>query len=452
MKKYLKLLLMALLVCGVMIPNVLVKADELESEEVSDNINIVEGTQSGDYWYEDLEDGKVVITRYTGSGGDVTIPSTLGGKTVTSIGMFAFQDCISLTAVTIPASVTSIELQAFYGCTNLVSVKLSSGLKSMGNNIFMGCSKLESIKIPSSVTSIGDNVFYACGSYFTILCSPTSYAATYAKNNYIFYAEKSMKDLKITLSETTCIYDGDYKEPKVTVKDGNKTLKDETEYVIFYEKNQAIGKATVTIVGIGNGIYGGKVTKTFNIIKGNYYNDEISGGDWNGKYYYLGGLKMTDIFFSDGRYTYYLQADGTAMKNRLTYHPDGIHLIYFDDKGHELFDKFQYCADVKYTCYFDTNGYLYKDVITFSNGKAYYLDGTGKMKQNEYFKFDNGVDLGYAQADGSLMNTGFGYDPFGNTVFYHWNGMIARGLITDGTWYYDMDLTDGHLVGKFAAN
>ena len=48
--------------------------------------------------------------------GAVTIPSTLGGKTVTSIGGCAFYDCSGLTSVTIPDSVTGIGTSAFYGC------------------------------------------------------------------------------------------------------------------------------------------------------------------------------------------------------------------------------------------------------------------------------------------------------------------------------------------------
>ncbi len=178
-------------------------------------------------------------------------------------------------------------------------------------------------------------------------------------------------------------------------------------------------------------------------------NEWLTGPDKELRYVDNKGIMIINKFMFDGAYTYFLQADGSPMKNRLTYHPDGVHLIYFDEQGHELFDKFQYCKDVGYTCYFDSQGYLYKDVITFSNGKTYYLDGTGRMKQSEWFKFDNGVDLGYANADGSLMNSGFGYDPWGRVVFYHWNGMVARGLISDGVWYYHMDETDGHLLGQF---
>ena len=48
-----------------------------------------------------IEDG--VLTAYTGSGGDVTIPAG-----VTEIGVAAFEDCTGLTSVTIPESIKKI--------------------------------------------------------------------------------------------------------------------------------------------------------------------------------------------------------------------------------------------------------------------------------------------------------------------------------------------------------
>ena len=51
-----------------------------------------------------------------------------------------------------------------------------------------------------------------------------------------------------------------------------------------------------------------------------YYNITVNGGTWDGTHYYLpSGTMVYNAFFSDGTHTYYLQADGTPMKDRLTY-------------------------------------------------------------------------------------------------------------------------------------
>ena len=183
-----------------------------------------------------------------------------------------------------------------------------------------------------------------------------------------------------------------------------------------------------------------------------YGNDTFYQGDDGNLRCYENGKLVTNEFKFDGTYTYYMQADGTPMKDRLTYHPDGEHIIYLDTEGHEVFTNFQYCPSVNYICYFDSQGYLYKDQITFVGDKTYYLNANGALEQNGWFRFANGLDYGWANGDGTLITTGFSADPYGRTVFYHWNGMVARGLITDGVYYYNMDTTDGHYLGQFPVN
>ena len=60
------------------------------------------------YSYTTNSDHTITITAYTGSEGAVIIPIITNGLSVTTIGDNAFQDCQSLTSVTIPGSVTNI--------------------------------------------------------------------------------------------------------------------------------------------------------------------------------------------------------------------------------------------------------------------------------------------------------------------------------------------------------
>lgn len=84
--------------------------------------------------------GTITITGYTGSGGNVTIPSTISGLPVTSIGDHAFQEGlfggIRLTRVTIPDTVTNIGVDAFFDCIGLTSVFIAGNAPGVGDDAF----------------------------------------------------------------------------------------------------------------------------------------------------------------------------------------------------------------------------------------------------------------------------------------------------------------------------
>jgi hypothetical protein len=126
--------------------------------------------QAQDYTYT-VNNGTITITRYTGPGGDVTIPGTINGLPVRGIGDGAFFNCTNLTNVTIPNSVTSIGTSAFDSCTSLTSVTIPNSVKSIGDHAFDNLTRLTSVTIPNSVTSIGI-AFVGCASLSAITVDP----------------------------------------------------------------------------------------------------------------------------------------------------------------------------------------------------------------------------------------------------------------------------------------
>ena len=70
---------------------------------------------------------------------------------VTNIGKYAFDGCISLTGINIPDSVTRIGYAAFYGCKSLTSINIPNSVISIGQVAFDGCTSLTSITFEGTV-------------------------------------------------------------------------------------------------------------------------------------------------------------------------------------------------------------------------------------------------------------------------------------------------------------
>ena len=186
---------------------------------------------SGDYQYILLADGTAEITRCYSKEVELTVPDTLDGHSVTSIGDRAFHGCYSLTSITLPEGLTSIGDRAFSGCFSLTGITLPDSVTEMGINPFIGCEKLTDIRVspaqpvfatidgvlfnktekklicypyaftaseyqvPKGILSIGDYVFSGCGS----LTSITLPEGLTSIGDYAFYWCTSL--MNITLPE-----------------------------------------------------------------------------------------------------------------------------------------------------------------------------------------------------------------------------------------------------------
>ena len=131
-------------------------------------ISFLEDTNSIKYLISASGNTAYLINGSSASG-NVVLPNTLFGASVTSIGDGAFYGCSSLTSVTIPNSVTSIGYGTFSDCTSLTNITIPGSVTSIGDNAFSSCFSLTSVTIPGSVTSIGDYAFGNCSSLTSII-------------------------------------------------------------------------------------------------------------------------------------------------------------------------------------------------------------------------------------------------------------------------------------------
>lgn len=118
------------------------------------------------------------IVGYTGSGGTVTIPDTINGQPVTSIGELAFRGCSTLTSITMGANINTIGGGAFNVCGSLTNIVFGNSVTNIAEGAFAECGNLANVTIPDSVTSIGENAFDGCASLTTVTlgCGVTNIA------------------------------------------------------------------------------------------------------------------------------------------------------------------------------------------------------------------------------------------------------------------------------------
>ena len=102
---------------------------------------------------------------------------------VTNIGDYAFFGCKDLISVAIPASVINIGDYVFYGCKNLTTVSILGNVTTIGNYAFYNCSGIASIEIPNSVTSIGEYAFFGCSLASVVIPGSVTSIGTYAFGN-----------------------------------------------------------------------------------------------------------------------------------------------------------------------------------------------------------------------------------------------------------------------------
>ena len=85
----------------------------------------------------------------------------------------AFENCQSITSVSVPSSVGTISYRAFKHCNNLCGVTLQEGLEEIGNVAFQDCIKLTSLTMPSTLKRMGYRPFNGCTNLYSLIMLAT---------------------------------------------------------------------------------------------------------------------------------------------------------------------------------------------------------------------------------------------------------------------------------------
>ena len=154
------------------------------------NFGIAASALTEDIYTYTVSGGEATITDCdTSASGDITIPSTLGGYPVTSLGYFAFENCELINSIAIPNSITDIGYGAFWNCISLIDIIIPNSVISISDDVFYNCTSLTSVIIPDSVTNIG-GAFNYCTSLENIIVDGDNTIYT-SENGVLFNKHKT---------------------------------------------------------------------------------------------------------------------------------------------------------------------------------------------------------------------------------------------------------------------
>lgn len=200
--------------------------------------------QTDGYYTYTVEYNEAIITGVDESiSGDIMIPKTLGGYTVSEIGDYAFENCVGITGVTFHNDIRTVGKGAFEGCTNITKVNttdisewcdtyfenntanpiyyaqklflngeevtdmvIPEGKTGIGQNTFNGCKSLNSVTLPNSMVAIWSSAFANCDSLTEI----TFGNSVEIIEGNVFYNCPKLKKVNITDIEKWCAIDFEY--------------------------------------------------------------------------------------------------------------------------------------------------------------------------------------------------------------------------------------------------
>lgn len=161
--------------------------------------------------------GGIEVYQYDGrkNTGVLTVPATIDGRTVVGIG------------------------ESFVSMDDFTEVRLPDTIKYIGKSAFNTCMKLKKINIPAGVETIGDFAFTQCTALTSFTCSKSN--KSYTVENGILYDK----------NKTTVVACPSAKAPVIA-----GTVKNIGEYSFYYNKNLTSIVIPSSVTSLGEGAFG----------------------------------------------------------------------------------------------------------------------------------------------------------------------------------------------------
>lgn len=140
------------------------------------------------------------------------------------------------------------------------------------NYVYDGTPKTPAVSVYYNGILLSENVDYSltysdfviAGTAKVTVTGINSYTGSVTKEYTIKTITLNSKNLSVTFDKTSLVYNGSAVHPVMYVSFNGQPLIQDVDYKVSYSKNDAPGRATVKITGIGN--FAGSVSKTFIIL------------------------------------------------------------------------------------------------------------------------------------------------------------------------------------------
>ena len=169
-----------------------------------------------DYVMTDIDNSRSKFCGYNSDSNTLTIPDSVGGKTIVVIDGYALYDNSTLESIDLSNAVhiSTVGRGAFQNCTALKSIVIPAWMHYLSDYLFTNCSSLESCEILSDTELLGDYMFYNCSSLEEFVV-PDSVKKI---SKFAFANCSSLQSVTIPESVTTIAVSAFNNSPNVTLK------------------------------------------------------------------------------------------------------------------------------------------------------------------------------------------------------------------------------------------